>query len=134
MRVILFTLLLIQLFGGAKSFRLSSARSHTNSRLPRLKGREETIQQRSRYHGMLSLRGGQLQVVEAAAVHTVLGSLLALSKQKSLTQAGLAHSTALGFGLWSFLGPQGWAVCASYLLLGSVVTKVKLIEKEVGII
>ena len=58
-------------------------------------------------------------------------AILALSKQKSLTREGLYHATALGIGLWTFLGLSGWLVCVSYLVLGSLVTKVKMREKEV---
>lgn len=64
------------------------------------------------------------------AVNTVLGSALYFSKQKSLTKPGLLHSYLLGVGLWTFLGWQGWLVCVSYLILGSIVTKVKMLEKE----
>jgi hypothetical protein len=79
-----------------------------------------------------TLRAGQnLYARDAAIVHGVLGTVLALSKQKSLTTAGLVHSTALGFGLWSFVGPKGWLLCAAYLVLGSIVTKIKIAEKQV---
>ncbi|KAJ1417230.1 integral membrane protein DUF92-domain-containing protein, partial [Ochromonadaceae sp. CCMP2298] len=47
-----------------------------------------------------------------------------------LTGAGLAHATALGVGLYTFLGLQGWLVTVGYLILGSLVTKVKMAEKE----
>lgn len=67
---------------------------------------------------------------QALLANGIGGVLLGLSKQKSLTKAGLLHSTALGIGLWSFLGFQGWLVCVSYLILGSVATKVKMKEKE----
>lgn len=57
-------------------------------------------------------------------------ALLSASKQKSLTRSGLVHATVLGVGLWSFLGLQGWLVCVAYLIMGSLVTKVKMKEKE----
>lgn len=53
------------------------------------------------------------------------------TQQKSLTRSGLFHATVLGIGLWSFLDFQGWLVCVGYLLLGSLVTAVKMKEKEV---
>ena len=53
------------------------------------------------------------------------------TQQKSLTPSGLFHATLLGIGLWSFLDFQGWLVCVGYLLLGSLVTAVKMKEKEV---
>lgn len=69
-------------------------------------------------------------IQEAVVVNGAIASLLALTQQKSLTRAGLVHSTALGVGLWTFLDFQGWLVCASYLVLGSVVTKIRMKEKE----
>jgi uncharacterized membrane protein len=53
------------------------------------------------------------------------------SNQKSLTRSGLFHATALGMGLWSCLGWKGWAMGVIYFLLGSLVTKIKMAEKEV---
>ena len=47
-----------------------------------------------------------------------------------LTQAGLLHATILGTGLMTFLGVEGWLVCVIYLVLGSLVTKIKMKEKE----
>lgn len=129
--------MLLQFFIGIRCFQLSTTHgvnSIGHLRLKQRVGPNESGQvDFAKMRQLHVIRGGQLHVIEAAAVHTVLGSLLALSKQKSLTPAGLAHSTALGFGLWSFLGPRGWAVCAAYLLLGSLVTKVKQMEKEVGV-
>jgi uncharacterized protein (TIGR00297 family) len=56
--------------------------------------------------------------------------LLRLSSQKSLTPSGLIHATILGIGLWTFLGLPAYLLCVSYLVLGSLVTKVKKEEKE----
>ena len=47
-----------------------------------------------------------------------------------LTPAGLLHSAILGTGLMTFLGVEGWLVCVIYLILGSLVTKIKMKEKE----
>ena len=47
-----------------------------------------------------------------------------------LTPAGLLHATILGTGLMTFLGVEGWLVCVIYLILGSLVTKIKMKEKE----
>ena len=69
-------------------------------------------------------------VQEALLVNGLWWAMLSLSKQKSLTRSGLAHATILGIGLWSFLGPPGWLVCVAYLVMGSLVTKVKMREKE----
>ena len=47
-----------------------------------------------------------------------------------LTKAGLVHAGLLGLGLWTFLGLPGWLVGVTYLVLGSLATKVKMKEKE----
>jgi len=49
---------------------------------------------------------------------------------KVLTKEGIAHSLVLGTLLWHTLGWKGWSTCVLYLLLGSLVTKVKFEEKE----
>jgi hypothetical protein len=68
---------------------------------------------------------------EALIVNGMLGSVLASSNQKFLTRDGLISAAALGVGLWSLLGWQGWALCVCYLVLGTLVTKVRMREKEV---
>ena len=47
-----------------------------------------------------------------------------------LTPEGLVHSLALGTMLWSTLGWKGWSLCVLYLFWGSLVTKVKISEKQ----
>ena len=66
----------------------------------------------------------------ALAVNGIGYLALSLSNQKSLTPAGLANSAVLGLGLWTFLGAGGWSICVAYLILGSLVTKNKMAEKE----
>ena len=68
---------------------------------------------------------------EAVLFNTVQALILTVVKQKSLTTKGLVHATILGIGLWTFLGFRGWIVCVTYLILGSLATKVKMNEKEV---
>ncbi|CAN0145497.1 unnamed protein product [Phaeothamnion confervicola] len=72
------------------------------------------------------------QASTALALNTALGlGLLVTGKYSgSLTKAGLAHSYALGVLLWATLGPAGWAACVLYLVAGSIVTKVRLAEKQ----
>lgn len=53
-------------------------------------------------------------------------------KQKALTSEGLTHAWGLGVLLWSTLGAGGWLVCVLYLVFGSLVTKIKMKEKEVS--
>ena len=64
-------------------------------------------------------------------MHLIPIALLYQTKQKVLTQDGLIHAGILGVGLWTFLGYPGWLFCIAYLLLGTLVTKVKMSEKEV---
>lgn len=66
----------------------------------------------------------------ALLVNGVGYSLLKNSNQKSLTNEGLVHSTALGIGLLTFLGLKGYFVCLTYFILGSIVTKIKMNKKE----
>ena len=68
---------------------------------------------------------------EAVLFNTAQALILTLVKQKSLTNQGLIHATILGIGLWTFLGFRGWIICVTYLILGSLATKVKMSEKEV---
>jgi uncharacterized protein (TIGR00297 family) len=49
---------------------------------------------------------------------------------KSLTPEGFAHAMALGTLLWATLGYRGWLVCVAYLILGTIVTKIRFKEKE----
>jgi uncharacterized membrane protein len=70
---------------------------------------------------------------EAVIFNCVQAAILMTIGQKSLTMQGLLHATILGIGLWTFLGFKGWIVCVSYLVLGSLATKVKMKEKEVSI-
>jgi len=67
---------------------------------------------------------------EAVVMNSVQALILILIGQKSLTPQGLLHATILGIGLWTFLGFRGWIICVSYLILGSLATKVKMKEKE----
>ncbi len=71
---------------------------------------------------------------QAVSLNIIQAFILKATKQKFLTDEGLAHSTALGIGLWTFLGFKGWLVCVIYLALGNFVTKVKMLEKEVCIL
>lgn len=56
--------------------------------------------------------------------------LLQNPPQKSLTSEGLANAAALGIGLWTFLDWQGYFICVSFFIFGSLVTKVGFEEKE----
>ncbi|EKX50469.1 hypothetical protein GUITHDRAFT_157284 [Guillardia theta CCMP2712] len=57
--------------------------------------------------------------------------LLATGKYRSfLTSSGLLSAWLLGVILWGSLGFAGWSTCVVYLIAGSLVTKVKMAEKE----
>ena len=66
----------------------------------------------------------------ALIINGVGYSILKESKQKSLTQNGLAHAAFLGTGLMTFLGWKGYTLCVFYFILGSFVTKIKLKQKK----
>ena len=67
---------------------------------------------------------------QAAAVDGAIALVLTQVPKTPLTKAGLLHATILGTGLWTFLGVKGWTVCVIYFILGSLVTKIRMKEKE----
>jgi uncharacterized protein (TIGR00297 family) len=67
---------------------------------------------------------------QAFAINVVLFSTFSSKLLKSLTSEGFAHAMVLGTLLWATLGFRGWLVCVSYLIFGSVVTKIRFEEKE----
>ncbi len=78
-----------------------------------------------------SISSTQLRFIIAVLVNGCAAAILTAKKQKSLTREGLLHSMGLGIGLWTFLGVSGWSIGVTFLVLGSLVTKLKLYEKEV---
>lgn len=67
---------------------------------------------------------------QAIAINGVLFIGARGIKQRILTNAGLLHALALGILLWTTLSWQGYSLCFSFLILGSLVTKVGKAEKE----
>lgn len=65
-------------------------------------------------------------------MNVILSAALLISKQRLLTPNGTLHAAALGIILWSTLGMSGWLFCVAYFAFGSLVTRVKLAEKEVN--
>ena len=65
-------------------------------------------------------------------VALVLNSVLIALAQRAplLTPAGWAHAGALGTILWGCLGWRGWLAVVLYLLLGSLVTRLGLRQKQ----
>jgi uncharacterized protein (TIGR00297 family) len=73
------------------------------------------------------------RLLEALALNGLPSIFLNIRKNyRSLTPSGLLHATFLGIALWSLLGVSGWSYCFAYLVLGSVVTKIRMAEKEVS--
>lgn len=70
------------------------------------------------------------QFAEAFVINSLLSITLKAMKTKSLTGQGLLHATILGVGLWTFLGAKGWSLGVAYFILGTLVTKLRMKEKE----
>jgi uncharacterized protein (TIGR00297 family) len=66
----------------------------------------------------------------AVGINTVLLILSLALPRKLLTTAGIWHGWLLGVLVWGTLGWQGYAVVLFYFLVGSLVTKIGLAEKE----
>jgi uncharacterized protein (TIGR00297 family) len=73
---------------------------------------------------------GQVPLWQALSINTLFFALSRNKLQSALTISGILHAFALGTCLWATTGWRGWSVCVLYLILGSVVTKVKFAEKE----
>lgn len=63
-------------------------------------------------------------------LNTVLLVLALVLPKKLLTVAGIWHGWILGVLVWIALGWQGYAVVLFYFLVGSLVTKIGIAEKE----
>ena len=69
-----------------------------------------------------------MQWLEALLLNT---ALIALAQRVPLlTSMGWVHAAALGTILWGCLGWQGWLAVVSYLLLGSLVTRLGFRDKQ----
>ena len=66
--------------------------------------------------------------IQALLLNTVLIALA--QRAPLLTPAGWVHAGALGTILWGCLGWRGWVAVVAYLVLGSLVTRVGLREKQ----
>lgn len=69
-------------------------------------------------------------VAQAVSINSVLFVIAIAIKQRVLTNVGLLHALGLGVLLWSCLSWQGYSLCFSFLILGSLVTKIGKAEKE----
>lgn len=63
-------------------------------------------------------------------LNTVLVLVAWIAPKKLLTPAGLVHAWFLGAILWLTLGWQGYLLVIFYFLVGSVVTRIGMAEKE----
>ena len=66
--------------------------------------------------------------IQALLLNTVL--IAVAQRAPLLTPAGWVHAGALGTILWGCLGWRGWVAVVAYLVLGSLVTRVGLREKQ----
>ena len=73
---------------------------------------------------------GGVPLWQAFSINAVLFASLSSKLLKALTPEGFAHAMALGTLLWTTLGWRGWLVCVTYLVFGSIVTKIRFKEKE----
>jgi len=70
----------------------------------------------------------------AIGLNTILGSIALLLPRKVLTTTGIIHAWGLGILIWGCLGWQGYVVILTYLVVGSLVTRVgKAIKEAKGI-
>ncbi|PXF45177.1 hypothetical protein BWQ96_05078 [Gracilariopsis chorda] len=67
---------------------------------------------------------------QAVALNSVLFVAARTIHQKALTDAGLRHAFALGVILWSSLSWPGYTLCFSFLIFGSLVTRIGQEKKE----
>lgn len=66
----------------------------------------------------------------AVGLNSVLLAIAWFVPKKLLTPAGLLHAWALGIMIWGTLGWRGYTVMMFYFLVGSVVTRIGMAEKE----
>jgi uncharacterized protein (TIGR00297 family) len=66
----------------------------------------------------------------AVSLNTVLLILALVLPRKLLTTAGIWHGWLLGMLVWGTLGWQGYIVVLFYFLVGSLVTKIGIAQKE----
>ena len=66
--------------------------------------------------------------IQALLFNTVL--IAVAQRAPLLTPAGWVHAGALGTILWGCLGWRGWVAVVAYLVLGSLVTRLGLREKQ----
>jgi uncharacterized protein (TIGR00297 family) len=68
--------------------------------------------------------------VLSVTINTILLGLALVLPKKLLTVLGILHAWLLGIIVWGTLGWQGYAVVIFYFLVGSLVTKVGIEQKQ----
>ena len=71
-----------------------------------------------------------LELERSIAVNSIVASTNIITDNKSLTKEGLLNAWVLGNILWVGYGLEGWLTGLIYFIMGSLVTKVKMKEKE----
>jgi len=66
----------------------------------------------------------------AVGLNTILLAIAWIAPTKLLTPAGLFHAGVLGILIWGSLGWQGYMVVLFYFIVGSLVTRVGMTQKE----
>lgn len=79
---------------------------------------------------MLSELGLSNPWLIGTTINTVLLAIALIAPKKLLTLGGLANAWLLGVIIWGTLGLPGYLVVMFYFLVGSVVTKVGIAQKE----
>ena len=69
-------------------------------------------------------------ILQGILLNGTLISALSLSKYKILTPAGLRHAAFLGVLLWTTVRWQGYLLCITLLIIGSLLTRVGRKQKE----
>lgn len=69
-------------------------------------------------------------ILQGILLNGTLISALSLSKKKILTPAGLRHAAFLGVLLWTTVRWQGYLLCITLLIIGSLLTRVGRKQKE----
>ncbi|MFQ4144641.1 TIGR00297 family protein [Chlorogloeopsis sp. ULAP02] len=79
---------------------------------------------------MLSLINPPNPWLVGVALNSILLVVAWIAPKKLLTPAGLFHAWLLGVLIWGTLGWQGYVVVMFYFLVGSLITRVGMAQKE----
>tara|TARA_B100000886_G_scaffold268451_1_gene192538 strand:+ start:2117 stop:2965 length:849 start_codon:yes stop_codon:yes gene_type:complete len=71
-----------------------------------------------------------IELEKSLTVNSLIASTNIITNNKSLTKEGLLNAWILGNILWVGYGLEGWLTGLIYFIMGSLVTKIKMKEKE----